>query len=244
MGTGQSKLPYNVETPRRMKDLKCWEKKSEEFSQQTSGAYDKEFVGNLTAPEFRAFIIGAIMGGMAMAMDDPERGNKLNAKWKPWIFIVNESNETVKAELWMTWPTTFMEGEITILPGEIGRLPLPKEVDFNHDYPLNGIMNNRRIHLFFEDGQRKEVGCSRLNYGMSRGDFVIRMDRNIDVCEEIRDGEAVTEEEGDAEVSAELQDFLAECFDPNCPEVTEEQAQAIADFLKKCFLDSANKVDL
>jgi hypothetical protein len=241
MGNEQSKTPYNVENPRRVKDLKHFYEIFQEYEALANDKFDFEVFGNFTAPEFNLFVNGMMMVGMSMAMNDSERGNKLNKSWKPWISIDNKWTEPIEAELYMNWPTRTMEGErITIQPGEIGRLPLPKEVDFNRDYPLNPIMNERDVCFYYKNGSTMTVSCNRLNYGMHRGDFILTGPNKIDVCDEIdENAPTVTPEQHlDGE---ELQDFMAESRDPNCPQLTIDQIKTITDFIEKCFPQAADK---
>lgn len=241
MGNEQSKTPYNVENPRRVRDLKNFHKIFQKYEALANDKFDLEVFGNFTAPEFNLFMKCTMMVGMAMATTDPERGNKLNKSWKPWISIDNKWTEPIEAELYMNYPTRIMEGErITIQPGKIGRLPLPKEVDFNHERPLNPIMNERDVCFYYKNGQTMTVRCSRLNNGMSRGDFILTDPNNIDVCDEIdENAPTVTPEQQDNR--EELQDFMAESRDPNCPRLTIDQIKTITDFIEKCFPQAADK---
>jgi hypothetical protein len=241
MGVGQSKIPYNVENPRRVRDLKTFHKIIQEYKALANDNFDLEVFANFTAPKFRIFMIGAMMFGIPMVMNDPERGNKLNNRWKPWISILNKWTEPIEAELYMNRPTRIMEGErITIQPGEIGRLPLPKEVDFNRDDPLNPIMNDRDVCFYNKTGQSLTVSCNRLNYGMTRGDFVLNSPTEIDVCDEINENDpsVAPKRQNNA---AELNDFMAEANDPSCPDLTEDQIKTIMDFTKKCFSQALDK---
>lgn len=241
MGAEQS-VPYNVENPRRFKDLRCWAKVSADF-QKHNGLYEQEIIGNMTAPEAQLFMLGALMAGVEMAFHDPDFGKSFNSKWKPWFSVLNNSPNSIQVELWKNWPTDYLgllrnecaleSDRITIPSGEIGRLPLPATVDFNRDYPLNPILNIRFIRIFFEDGQMQEKDCSLLNYGIRRMDFVVGHDRTVSVCDEIIVPQPKDEEENT--FFAEYNEFISECYDPNCPELTDEQQNQIHALLERCF---------
>lgn len=241
MGSEQSKTPYNIENPRRMKDLKTFNKILQKYEALATDKLDVNVFGNFTAPEFRIFMMGTMILGMNMAMDDPELANRLNNSWKPWISIFNKWTEPIEAELYMNLPTRIMEGErITIQPGEIGRLPLPKEVDFNDNWPLNPILNDRDVCFYYKTGQSMTVSCILLNNGMDRGDFVLSGPTEIDVCDEINENESSVTPEYQNN-AAELHDFIAESYDPSCPDLTEDQFKTITDFTEKCFSQALDK---
>jgi hypothetical protein len=232
MGAEQS-VPYNVENPRRFKDLRCWTKVSADL-QKHNKLHEQEIVGNMTAPEAQLFMLGALTAGLEMAFHNSNVVESLNSKWKPWFSVLNNSPKSIQVELWKNWPTNTLESELIIIPsGEIGRLPLPTTVDFNREYPLNPILNIRFIRIFFEDGQMQEEDCRRLNYGMRHMDFVVGHDRTVSVRDEIIVPQPKDEEENT--FFAEYNEFISECYDPNCPELTDEQQNQIHALLERCF---------
>jgi hypothetical protein len=211
MGGGTSKIPYNPENPRRLRDVI----KGDEFIELFPGVEEKVLVEQLldfTAPEYFAFMMRLAMQGMAFSMYDSEGMNaSLTKNWKPYINVVNYCTDPITAVMWAEiWPERIQKLEsetITIQPLETGRLPLPTQVNFNRDYPLNPILNQRTIWFGFPDGASIKYNCGGLNYGRSKGDLLVNADRTFQGIEEARDSvpDARPKEESDAIV-----DFVAE----------------------------------
>jgi len=237
MGAEHSKLPYNVENPRRLKDIVGWEKTLQDFKKSGPNEEEQEQIelfSTLTAPEFKIFMVLLLGVGMEKAMFDPSRAEKEKAAWKPWISVVNASGEQVHATMKKTWPTEETEGDVIEIPaGSIGKLPLPTEVDFNRDYPLNGILGTRLIVFRFPDCAVRIFNCNNLNYGHSRGDVRIDAGRKIEVCAEVPKDPPKQETAEEQAMGEEIRDFMAEAADPNCPQVTEARYDEIAALVMK-----------
>jgi hypothetical protein len=122
---------------------------------------------------------------------------------------------------------------IEIPAGSIGQLPLPTEVDFNRDYPLNGILGTRMIVFRFPDGAERTFSCNNLNYGHSRGDVRIGAERKIEVCDEIPKDPPKQETAEEMAMGEDIRDFMAEAADSNCPQVTEARYDEIAALVMK-----------
>lgn len=243
MGNGQS-APYNPENPRRIRDLKYAFKLTNEMAKDwnSKDEEDLEFVMNLTAPEYQALAFGAVGAGMALCMDDPKRGSKLAAKWKPWVSIVNQTEGPITVSMWNNWPQRVCEeAGVVIEANQTGKLSLPKEVNFNRDYPLNPILNERRIEVLFPNGFKNEFNCNCLNYGMSRGDLVVLPTCEFKVCDEIPVNPV--QHDPDEEVAAlEMMQFMAEANDPNCPPVSEEFLKILQEKLERWLKPALDEI--
>lgn len=235
MGNKQS-ATYNQENPRRVRDLKWGKKMLREMNMDLDNMekQDVEFVSNMTAPEFQFFLIGVAGAAMGACMTDPHLGDKLAASWKPWVDIVNGTDNPVTVSMWNNWPERVCEeAGVVIEPKQTGKLALPKVVDFNRDYPLNPILNERRIDVLYSNGATDTFNCNYLNYGRSRGDVIIMPDFSFKVCEEIRP--AKPEEPNDEEADNEMQNFMAEARDPAAPKPTDEFMTQLEEKIPRWF---------
>lgn len=222
---------YNHENPRRVKDLAVGKKIAAEMTGQMNDLEegDLEFIMNMTAPQFQTLSYMAMMAGMAMAMDDPKIGDKLAAKWKPWVDIVNQTDQAVTVSMWNTWPELRCEeSDVVIEAGQTGKLALPKEVDFNRDYPLNPILRERKIEVLFSDGEMRQFNCNSMNHGMSRGDMVILPNGQFEVCGELPATPKPPPTAEDEAETKEIAEFMGETMAPNCPQPTKEFTDELA----------------
>lgn len=231
MGLEQSKIPYNVENPRRVRDLKTFHQIYQEYKALANGNFELEVFGNFTALEFVTF--ASMAPRIETIMNNPRRLDELKKYWKSWFFIYNKWTELIEAELCADLP--IKNKRITLQPGDIGRFPLPKEFDFDCERPLNPITCDWEVRFYYKNGQTMTESCHRLDNGMDCGDFVFNNPNNIVRCE-INEYEPPDQKDG----AAELWDFISEVNDPRCFALI-DQPETIIDFIEKCFPQAADK---
>ena len=236
MGATQS-TPYNPENPRRLSDLPGWEIMLAELTKhQEVQPEDTEFIASFTAPEFQALCTMTMGIAMAEVMFDPKRAEKSEARWKPWVSVLNATDERVSATMWCNGVCETAQ-PIIIEGGEEGRLALPEKVNFERDYPLNPVLNPREIH-FSWDNEEKVYACARLNNGHSRNDVVLQPGRQLAECGEVPKKPQEEPAPDDVAMSLAILDFLAEASDPACPKITQERAEAIGAVLQRIRTDA------
>jgi hypothetical protein len=166
---------------------------------------------------------------MGMCADDSDRGKKLKKQWNAHIKVVNRTEERISVAMHFN---DILEGELAIEPGQIGRLPLPTEVNFERDYPLNHILNDRRIDIRFADESVVKYNCGQLNAGLHKGDLIVDADKSLTSCEELNDTTLTPEQAADG---VGMRDFMAEAGDPLCIPLSDETATKIQALIDRCI---------
>nr|QBK91502.1 MAG: hypothetical protein LCPAC302_01220 [Pithovirus LCPAC302] len=68
---------------------------------------------------------------------------------------------------------------IIIESGNNGEINIPEKIDWNKDYPLNDILNYRKIKVLFSSGDEKSYPCTYLNYGKVHDNILISQNEDI-----------------------------------------------------------------
>ena len=234
MGTGQSKIPYNPEYPRKLGEaLSKGEVDQLHLDVEDQALYEE--VMQLTASEFLLFMVKFGLQGLAQTkVPAGTRVETMKTNWRPFVKIWNESGEPVQAT--MNWHRArYPEedrceaGPITIQANTFGELPLPNDVDFTRELPLNHILLPREMHFTFPNGDVEKIGCINLNYGDYKAAVVLRPDRKYECRDEIN---RLFDEELNEEQSA-VMDFVAETNDPRCPSATASQKNKVESLVRR-----------
>jgi hypothetical protein len=226
MGGWQSKVRHDPVNPRRLRDVL----KAGEITQivPDGGKELYEDLLNLTAPEFHMFSMSMLVVGMGLCIEDQDRGKKLKKRWNAHIKVRNQMAEGISVAMYFQ---DVFEGEVAIESGQTGRLPLPTEVDFEQEFPLSPILNDRRLDIRFSDGAVVKYGCGALNGGLHKGDMVVDTDRSIISCEEFSEEVLTAEQEEEGEG---IRDFMAEAGDPLCVPLTDDATAKIQALVNRC----------
>jgi hypothetical protein len=207
-------VPGRVPT-KKLKDMSFFNKSNQygrlppRVIPTTTGLSQKsiDILENMTAPEFVLFGKMIEQFTMLKAMEDDSLIKKLENYWNDSgsIIVTNKTKESL--DVFLTHKQC-IEEEITVPSLNSSVLPLPKNVDFNLDYPLLSILKSRELDIRFPDGYRKIINAAEIGLPGYLGvysDIVITPDRSHQLYDKIPSSTTISPEE-----EAEISEFIEE----------------------------------
>ena len=106
----------------------------------------------------------------------------------PFIRVENNSKQKISVRLCDNSKRIIPEiEEVEVCVDKTGNLQLPeqkKDINWDVDYPMNAILNERFIMFKFEDGTIKFYPTAYLNCGSGKMDVEVKEDRSIEFINE------------------------------------------------------------
>ena len=99
--------------------------------------------------------------------------------YDPKINIDNRSSETVSVRF-LEDDGRVLDGPVTIAPSSTGFVTIPDVINWNTDYPLNAVLNSRKLEVTFqESGKTDSFFTTYINMGRFKDDVVIHKSHYI-----------------------------------------------------------------